>query len=136
MSNSSAFPVPGPSLGRLRGKAAIVTGADSGIGRATARLFAHEGAKIVCVETKYFSKFFQETGFKFSWWDRELRIRLATQLLRQKGCTIDSVALAVGYADLTTFARAFKKCKGIGPQAYRRSPRCSPRPSSDGTAFG
>ena len=37
-------------LGRLRGKVAIVTGADSGIGRATARLFALEGAKIVCVD--------------------------------------------------------------------------------------
>lgn len=39
-----------PGLGRLRGKAAIVTGANSGIGRATARLFAREGAKVVCCD--------------------------------------------------------------------------------------
>lgn len=32
--------------GRLKGKVAIVTGADSGIGRAVAALFAREGAKI------------------------------------------------------------------------------------------
>jgi NAD(P)-dependent dehydrogenase (short-subunit alcohol dehydrogenase family) len=40
----------GPGRGRMDGKVAVVTAANSGIGRATARLFAREGAKVVCVD--------------------------------------------------------------------------------------
>src|SRR5919202_262011 len=39
---------PGP--GRLRGKSAVVTGAAKGIGRATAELFAREGALLVLTD--------------------------------------------------------------------------------------
>jgi NAD(P)-dependent dehydrogenase (short-subunit alcohol dehydrogenase family) len=37
-------------MGKLEGKVAIVTGASSGIGKATALLFAQEGAKLVAAD--------------------------------------------------------------------------------------
>jgi NAD(P)-dependent dehydrogenase (short-subunit alcohol dehydrogenase family) len=38
------------SRARLQGKVCIITGAGSGIGRATARLFAKEGARVVVAD--------------------------------------------------------------------------------------
>ena len=43
---SDAYPKPG----RLSGKSAVVTGAAKGIGRATAELFAAEGARLVITD--------------------------------------------------------------------------------------
>src|SRR5690554_3025135 len=64
-------------MGRLAGKRAIVTGAGSGIGRASALLFAREGAKVVAVDRV------------------EDAVDETASLIRAEGGTVSSVAADV-----------------------------------------
>lgn len=65
-------------MGRLSGKRAIVTGAGSGIGRASAVLFAREGAKVVAVDRV------------------EDAVDETAAMIRKAGGTVTSVAADVG----------------------------------------
>src|SRR4030095_16264285 len=49
-------PLMKPGRGRLEGKVAIVTGADNGIGRATARLFRRGGARVGFMDIRELGK--------------------------------------------------------------------------------
>lgn len=86
-------------------------------------------ARVVGLNAKYFSKFFHEkTGLYFSDWVRSIRIEKAMQRMRAGDCCITTVAFDVGFNDLRTFERVFKKQTGLTPRAYRE--RVRPESSS------
>jgi AraC-like DNA-binding protein len=48
------------------------------------------------------------------------RMQLATRMLAGPGAKVVAVAAAVGYESEAAFSRAFKKCAGISPAAWRQ----------------
>lgn len=77
-------------------------------------------AAIATLEPKYFSAYFREkTGRCFTEWLTSVRVRRAMRLMTEKNITITRAALSVGYQNLRTFERAFDRCTGMTPSAYR-----------------
>lgn len=50
----------------------------------------------------------------------EWRMQLAARLLAERGSKVATVAAAVGYESEAAFSRAFKKCAGVSPAAWRQ----------------
>lgn len=81
-------------------------------------------ARVAGLEKKYFSAFFRlKVGIGFKDWLTYLRIGRAMELLERQDQTITAVAFAVGFRDLGTFERAFKKATGMTPQVFKKSVR-------------
>jgi len=49
-----------------------------------------------------------------------LRVDVAKRLLETKGLNVDAVSVRVGYNDLSTFRRLFKRETGLSPREYQR----------------
>lgn len=62
----------------------------------------------------------QETGITFSDWLQTLRIDAAMRLLRETDHLASEIAQEVGYANYTTFQRAFTRQCGCTPSEYVR----------------
>jgi|SRR5882672_5931490 len=81
-------------------------------------------AEICGLEKTYFCRFFQsQTGITFSEWLMRMRIQRAKNLLGDEHRSIAEVATAVGYKDITTFGRHFKRCEKLSPIQYRKHQR-------------
>jgi len=63
----------------------------------------------------------REEGSSFLKIKDQLRRTLALQLLVTTQLPVEAISVRVGFADLSTFHRAFKKWTGTTPQVYQRS---------------
>jgi transcriptional regulator GlxA family with amidase domain len=85
-------------------------------------LTRREVAEVAGHDERYFSCFFHEkTGMRFRDWLSSLRIEGAKRMMRSRTHTISEVAFEVGFRDLRTFERAFKRRTSQTPREYRRS---------------
>jgi YesN/AraC family two-component response regulator len=69
----------------------------------------------------YVSKYYKEkTGVNFSDFLNEFRIQKAKELLQQSDYRIQDIAGQVGYFNVNSFIRMFRKVTGMPPGEYRR----------------
>jgi AraC-like DNA-binding protein len=81
-------------------------------------------ARIAGMEKTYFSAFFrQKAGIPFTTWLRQFRIEQANRLMRERDLPVSELAFAVGFRDLRTFERAFKKCTGHTARDFKKMRR-------------
>lgn len=64
-------------------------------------------------------RFVREFGSSPASFVRRLRLDEARQRLSAPDCTVEGVAHSVGFRDADNFRRAFERCFGIAPSAYR-----------------
>jgi len=102
------------------------------LGRVRAHLLANidrhltlaEAASVAGLNPKYFSGFFHgKVGVRFNEWVRFVRIQRARELLETTNRSITDVAFAVGFNDLRTFERSFKRETSETPWSYKRRVR-------------
>ena len=87
----------------------------------TKRFTCAGAAQIAGLERAYFSKRFRSVmKVSFSTWNARVRVEEAKRLLRAIDLSITAISASVGYDDVTTFERVFKRLEGICPREHRR----------------
>ena len=83
-----------------------------------------DAAKAVCLSPKYLSRLFkQEMGDGFSHFRSGLRITKAKEWLETTGYGVSQISDKLGYQNVESFIRAFRKTAGCTPSAYRHKSR-------------
>ncbi len=83
-----------------------------------------QAAEVATMEKTYFSFFFHEkVGVTFRDWLQYLRITRALEMMAEQDHSITEVAFAVGFNELSTFQKAFKRWTSLTPRDFKRLAR-------------
>ncbi|HLX07500.1 MAG TPA: AraC family transcriptional regulator [Thermoanaerobaculia bacterium] len=81
-------------------------------------------AEVAGMEATYFSAFFRKkVGIRYTDWLSCLRISHAIRMIESRDQPIAEVAMAVGFSDLRTFQRAFKRITSMTAREYKEKVR-------------
>ena len=81
-----------------------------------------KAAQIAATEKTYFSTFFhQKVGITFTDWLRRLRVAKAIEILKTRNQSICDIAFEVGFGDLRSFERAFKRYTNLTAREFKKS---------------
>jgi AraC-like DNA-binding protein len=101
----------------------------------TCRATCASAARVAGLERAYFSKLFRSVmRVTFTEWNAAVRVAEAKRLLREIDLSITAVSASVGYDDVTTFERVFRRVEGVSPREHRRRilrPAAKPTPNAE-----
>lgn len=78
-------------------------------------------AEVAGLEEKYFSAYFRtKTGMRAMSWVSAVRIQRSKKLMWARDDSITNIAFAVGFQDIRSFQRTFKKSTGVTAREFKR----------------
>ncbi len=81
-----------------------------------------KAARITGLDISSFTAFFRKSvGINFTDWVGEVRVEKAIELMKARDFSIPEIAYEVGFGDLKTFGRAFKKHTRMTPREFKKS---------------
>jgi AraC-like DNA-binding protein len=81
-------------------------------------------AGVAGMEPTYFSSYFhRKVGVRLTDWIWRVRVSAAMRILAASDQSISATAYSVGFADVRTFERAFKRIAQITPREFKRQAR-------------
>ncbi len=81
-----------------------------------------KAASIAATEKTYFSTCFRKkVGITFTDWLRRLRVAKAMEIMRTRNQSICDIAFEVGFGDLRSFERAFKRYTNLTAREFKQS---------------